>query len=207
MFAVVTRGGSIFHGFKKIDSLLKRQKKRLDSQFIIEMCNNDSRHGTYQMPSDIELANLEQEALKKIDEIKSVVTNRGTHYEQIENHKIKTASNTVASFLIEKIVLASMSLSEHIGGVNYFYNDDKCTGCGVCQKVCLSEKISIYDNKPLWDKKVFCYMCFACLNFCPTRAVQISDIPGVKSMTKENGRYPHPYASVNDMLKQKSYPL
>jgi formate hydrogenlyase subunit 6/NADH:ubiquinone oxidoreductase subunit I len=47
-------------------------------------------------------------------------------------------------------------------------------------------------------------MCFACLNFCPVKAVQISDIPGVKSMTKENGRYPHPYASVDDMINQKA---
>jgi hypothetical protein len=47
-------------------------------------------------------------------------------------------------------------------------------------------------------------MCFASLNFCPAKAVQISDIRGVKSMAKENGRYPHPYASVDDMLKQQA---
>lgn len=205
IFAVATRGGTVFHGFKKIDSMLKKKKKKLDSQFIIDMYNNDSRHGTYKMPTKIELDSLEQDALRKLDEIENVVNNRGKHFEKIENHKIKTASNPVFSYLIEKMVLAGMYLSEHIGGVNYFYHDHKCTGCGICKKVCLSEKINIVDGMPVWNRNVFCYMCFACLNFCPSYAVQINDIPGVKSKTKENGRYPHPYASVDDILKQKTY--
>jgi ferredoxin len=32
------------------------------------------------------------------------------------------------------------ALSEHIGGVNYFYADENCTGCGICRQVCLSGK-------------------------------------------------------------------
>jgi Pyruvate/2-oxoacid:ferredoxin oxidoreductase delta subunit len=46
-------------------------------------------------------------------------------------------------------------------------------------------------------------MCFACLNYCPEKSVQINDIPGVKSYTKENGRYSHPYAVVKDISMQK----
>jgi len=40
-------------------------------------------------------------------------------------------------------------------------------------------------------------------NYCPEKSVQIKDIPGVKSYTKENGRYSHPYATVQDISIQK----
>jgi len=203
IFAVANRYGSIFHGFKKIDHLLKRQNKRLNSQFMIDMYNNDSRNGIYKMPSESDIAALEQEALRKLDMIENIIFERGSHHEDIRNHKIKTASSPISSFMIEKVVIASMQIAGHTKGVNYFYHDDKCTGCGICEKVCLSEKIMMLDKKPVWQKNVFCYMCFACLNFCPARAVQINDIPYLKSFTKGNGRYPHPYASVDDMLNQK----
>ncbi|MDO9045793.1 MAG: 4Fe-4S dicluster domain-containing protein [Methanobacteriaceae archaeon] len=96
-----------------------------------------------------------------------------------------------------------MTVSEYTGGVNYFCSDFKCTGCGTCEKVCLSDKIKMMDNKPVWQKDVFCYMCYACVNLCPAQSVQINDIPFVKSHTRENGRYSHPYATANDIAGEK----
>jgi NAD-dependent dihydropyrimidine dehydrogenase PreA subunit len=104
---------------------------------------------------------------------------------------------------VERSVLFAMDFSECIGGVNYFYADTKCCGCGICEKVCLSGKVRMSGRKPEWQKKVFCYMCFACLNYCPRQSVQIKSIPGVKSFTETNGRYPHPYADSNDIAAQK----
>jgi len=75
---------------------------------------------------------------------------------------------------------------------NYFYSDSKCTGCGICEKVCPSQKITMEGNKPLWQRNVDCYMCYACLNFCPTEAIQIYLKIYMKSYTPERGRYPHP---------------
>lgn len=203
IFAIANRHGTVFHGFKKIDRLLRKKWKRLNAQFIIDMYNNDSRHGIYHVPSREEIAAYEQGALEKMDAAAEIILGRGSHFEDIKNHKFKSASNPVAAFLIERLVLALMNIAEHTRGVNYFYYDDKCTGCGICEKVCLAGKISMVDGNPVWWKNTLCYMCFACLNFCPVKAVQIHDIPGVKSHSKENGRYPHPYASIGDMLRQK----
>lgn len=203
IFAIANRHGTVFHGFKKIDRLLRKKMKRLDAHFMIDMLNNDSRSGIYQAPSGEEIAAYEQDALKKIDTAAEIILGRGSHYEDIKNHKFKSASNPVSAFLIERLVLTLVEISEYIGGVNYFYYDDKCTGCGICEKVCLSGKISMVNGNPAWEKNTLCYMCFACLNFCPVKAVQIHDIPGVKSKSKENERYPHTYASIGDMLRQK----
>jgi hypothetical protein len=41
--------------------------------------------------------------------------------------------------------------------------------------------------------------------FMPQQAVHIKSIPGVKSFTRENGRYLHPYAAIADISAQKEY--
>jgi len=104
---------------------------------------------------------------------------------------------------LEKAVLGGMEIAPLTGGVNYFSADEKCSGCGICEKVCLSEKIKMKDKRPVWSKKQLCYMCYACVNFCPAQAIQVEDIPFVKSFTRQNGRYSHPYAKVKDMEAQK----
>lgn len=65
------------------------------------------------------------------------------------------------------------------------------------------ERLKMVDGKPTWQKNVFCYMCFACVNLCPAESIQVDDIPFVKSYTRENGRYPHPYATAKDIAGQK----
>jgi ferredoxin len=106
--------------------------------------------------------------------------------------------------LTERLALLGMTVAEYVGGVNYFYSDDQCTGCGVCAKVCLSGKIRMVDEKPLWQKSILCYMCYACVNFCPREAVQIKSIPGVRSHTTENCRYSHPFATAQEIACQKA---
>jgi len=86
---------------------------------------------------------------------------------------------------------------------NYFYADSKCTGCGICEKVCPSQKIRMDNHKPVWQRNINCYLCYACLNYCPSKAVQIYSKLWMKSYTNEKGRYPHPYATVKDIAQQK----
>ncbi|MGE5485854.1 MAG: 4Fe-4S dicluster domain-containing protein [Ignavibacteriales bacterium] len=50
-----------------------------------------------------------------------------------------------------------------------FYSDQKCLGCGTCERVCLSGRVWMVDKKPVWDGKVRCYTCRACLNYCPAQ--------------------------------------
>jgi len=207
IFSIATRGaGTVFRGFKKMDRILKRKKQHLDAHFIIDMGHNEApRREGYKVPSESDILMMEKVALEKLDLIKDVITTKSTSRERDTDYTLESASNPLLAYLVETTVLLAMDISEHIGGVNYFYHDEKCNGCGICEKVCLSRKLKMVDGKPLWQKKVLCYMCFACLNFCPQEAVQIADIPSVKSYTSVNGRYPHPYATVKDIYSQKEY--
>ncbi len=204
-FAVVTRYGTVFKGFDKIIKLLNKKNKIINSQFIINMCHNEAPRSNknYIVPSESDIKNIEKSAIKKIDLISSTIANQYSIIEKDTTVLAKTSSNTISSVLIENFVVFLMDLSEYIGGVNYFYHDDECNGCGVCEKVCLSKKIKIVEKKPVWQKNVLCYMCYACLNYCPRQSVQIKNIPYVKSYTTNNPRYPHPYATANEISAQK----
>ncbi|TXT60073.1 MAG: hypothetical protein BAJALOKI2v1_140058 [Promethearchaeota archaeon] len=57
------------------------------------------------------------------------------------------------------------------GVVNYFYSDSKCTECGICEKICPSNKIFIENNEWFWYDGVKYYLCYGCLNFNPNQSI------------------------------------
>lgn len=197
IFAVATRYSTVFRGFEAMDRLLKRQGRKLDAHCLVNMGHSDSRHEGYVVPGEEEIRSLEEAALKKLDAFADKVNRRNP------SREVDTEFSVRPGRAVQKLALWSMAVSETIGGVNYFYADSRCTGCGVCERVCPSRKIRLNEKRPVWDRNVLCYMCFACLNFCPARSVQIRSIPGVKSGSTENGRYPHPYATIKDIAAQK----
>lgn len=197
IFGVATRGKTTHRAFDKIEEMLKKKGKNLDSYFTLTMGHNDPRGKGYIPETDEKLAKLEQEVDDRLDSIQKIIIS------QEKSQGKDTNFIEPVNFLLEKLIISMMAFSEHTKGVNYFCSDFKCIGCGTCEKVCLSDKIKMMDNKPVWQKDVFCYMCYACVNLCPAQSVQINDIPFVKSYTRENGRYSHPYATANDIAGQK----
>ena len=53
-----------------------------------------------------------------------------------------------------------------------FFTSNQCNGCGVCQKICPKQAITIIWNRPYW--KYSCDSCMACMNYCPQEAIQVS---------------------------------
>lgn len=204
IFVVATRLGIIFNDFKTIHSILKKKNKKLNAHFLINMYSNDSKDENYQTPTTEQIKNLELGAIGQIDNIVEIIKNKKDYLNPDTNFLKNHPYNRIGNYVLEKVVISLLKLSEFTGGVNYFYHDLKCNGCGICEKVCLSQKINIINNRPAWSKEVFCYMCYACINFCPKSSIQIKDIPGVKSYTEKVGRYNHPYARIKDLSLQKS---
>ena len=73
-----------------------------------------------------------------------------------------------------------------------FWADEKCTGCGICEKICPAQNISLMDGKPQWQHR--CEQCFACLQWCPEEAIQYG------KGTAKKKRYHHPEITLKDML-------
>jgi len=203
LFAIATRGGSVFHGFSAIDTILNKQGKHLDASFIINMGMNDPKLKSFIVPTSKELKVIEMRVQKKLNVIQNIIINHDQHHDNTIG--VTFSRFNLLNYILERLVPFAV---HHVATKvkKYFYTDSKCTGCGVCEKVCLSRKITIVDDRPLWQNNIECYMCYSCLNYCPAQSIQIYSKFYMKSFTEEKGRYPHPYARVKDIVIQKSNP-
>ena len=48
---------------------------------------------------------------------------------------------------------------------------DKCTGCGLCERICAFNAIAVVSGKPLIFKDI-CHSCGGCMLVCPERAIR-----------------------------------
>jgi ferredoxin len=201
-FAIATRGGTVFKGFKLLDNYLRKNGKYLNAAFTINMSLNDPKLNFFTVPTKDEMEEIKNNALGKIRKIHKIILNR-SDYREDDNTGVTFSNNRLLNRILEWLVpFATHFVSPRIR--KYFYSDSKCTGCGICEKVCPSGKIRMVDGRPLWMPDIKCYLCYSCLNYCPFEAVQIYSKFWMKSYTAEKGRYPHPYATVGDISKQKN---
>jgi ferredoxin len=186
IFAIATRIGTSHSAFFSIDKILKQKGKSLDAYFTLNMASNDPKFN-YQVPNPEEIAKLESVVQERLGPIGKIIISQAKNREE----DIHCITRVPLVRLLARLVALTDGLKTNL------YADGKCTGCGTCEKVCLSKKIKMNNQKPVWQERVQCFHCAACLNYCPAQAVQI------KSFTEKNGRYPHPYATVEDIVGQK----
>lgn len=194
IFAAVTRIGTRHRAFKDLEKILKKKGKGLDAFFNLNMASNDPKSKEFKAATADQIAEIELEVQNKLDYIQDIVINK----------KIVLQKDTKFTVAIPGFSVLSPFLPFFNKMFNYdFYADSKCTGCRTCEKVCLSGKIKMIDAKPVWQKDVKCFFCYACLNYCPEKAVQIKSSRFFKVYTEENERYSHPYANADDIAGQK----
>jgi len=183
-FAIATRGGSVFHGFSAIDTILNKQGKHLDASFIINMGMNDPKLKSFIVPTSKELKVIEMRVQEKLNVIQNIIINHEQHHDNTIG--VTFSRFKLLNYILEKLVPFAV---HHVATKvkKYFYTDSKCTGCGVCEKVCLSRKITIVDDRPLWQNNIECYMCYSCLNYCPAQSIQIYSKFYMKAFTKKKG--------------------
>lgn len=188
VFAIATRIGTTHSAFTGIDKILNRKGKKLDAYFSLNMPGNDPKFN-YKAPTEEEILKLEEAVHERLDTIQDIIRNK---------EKSRGKDTNYTSY-IPFMGLLSMLVTFTDRFKDNLYCDSKCNGCGICEKVCPSHKVKMEGEKPVWQDNVKCYHCTACLNYCPMQSAQI------KSYTEKNGRYSHPYATVEDIAMQKNY--
>ena len=64
-----------------------------------------------------------------------------------------------------------LSLSSRPAKLSVKIDEEKCTACGLCQKVCPAEAITTLDNKKRQITTNSCLTCFKCQEVCPSDAI------------------------------------
>ena len=201
LFAVATRGGTIYRGHILINKILKKKKQRLRSSFIITMWMNDPKLKAFQLPTQEELLIIESNTVQHLDLIQKIVLDEEEHHDDIDG--ITFTKSKIANYIMERMIPFAVHYITPMEKT-YFYSTSKCTGCGICAKVCPSNKIIMKDKKLEWQNREDCYFCYGCLNYCPSEAIQIHTKFYMKSYTEEKDRYHHPKITIKEMMLQKS---
>lgn len=179
IFSVATCGGSIGNTMKVMSDSLKKKNLNLNSGFSIIMPSN------YIIMGNVESKEAETKKLLAAEETLKNINNA------IKERK-KDAFQ-VKKGLIPGILTSIMNPFFNKGGrsTKKFYANDRCTGCGICEKVCNCKTIKV-EGKPKWGKE--CSQCLACINLCPVSAIQYG------KGTERKGRYRNPNVSVDEMI-------
>jgi ferredoxin len=189
IFAVATRLCSD-KVFSEMDKLLAGQGKKLDACFSVQMpCTYIP---LFTLPSNGEIEKMEAELQRRLDGIQACVADRRVHREKDDPRVF------VMGHVLYPAITAFMFNARFPGMARSFYAESGCTGCGLCEKVCLADRIRMKDGRPEWRRDVDCVYCFACLHFCPVEAIQIK---GRNTIGK--GRYHHPGVNAADIAGQK----
>jgi NAD-dependent dihydropyrimidine dehydrogenase PreA subunit len=205
LFAIATRGGTKTWAFVEIDEILKEKGRRLDAHFAITMPGgNDALVKGYADRITAErIERLESEMLARLDAIQRIIINR-----QVSRKEDR--GDMQPPLWLEPFVPFLDALSSHLirlgkrveSSFDFCY-DEECTGCGVCERVCLAERVRMVDDRPVWSDSVRCHGCFACLSFCPKESIQVKSKWYLKSYTEQNGRYHHPEIAAKEIAAQK----
>ena len=177
--------------FEKISEIMTKNETYLNAGFSV---------GTPDNYLNI-FPDIRREDIKKMDNIlqrdlDSICEKIREHKEYFQKEKF---SLMFVSRTLHPIVNLIYKKTNYFNYEKKFYVNDKCNGCGICGRVCLSGKIILKEGKPLWQKEVECFKCLACINFCPTQAIQ----NGKK--TSISGRYTNPFITAEDIQAQKEF--
>lgn len=109
----------------------------------------------------------------------------------------RQASIPQGSRMSRRLEKANLDCLARFGGMGAnFVATNKCTGCGICEKVCPvgNIKLSQEDKKPVWGNA--CEQCVACIQWCPEKAIEYGDV------TTNRKRYHHPQVKAADIYRK-----
>jgi ferredoxin len=182
VFGIATCGGRSGNSLQTLDKLLQANGAHLSAGFTLKMVDN-----AY-IGMDLVTPLEERDQVQKVSE--------DSLNKIIVALKNKERSGQKFDYSIASGLMGGMSstFAADIYRLPRRFNvTGKCTGCGICAKVCPVGNITQIDKKVTWGNH--CTHCLACFHWCPQAAIEI----GKKSA--DIARYHHPAIKVSDLIK------
>lgn len=187
IFAICTYGIAPANSLRHLEKSIKSCGGSLSAGFAVEMPHSGIGSGT--------VTKAQQEEM--FEKWKNRVEEVSDYIKSGRSGEIETSVLFLSIFKprIIKIfpiffVFLKQILLEGIDSLE-FTSNEKCKGCGTCERICPIKNIEIIDNKPVWSDQ--CLNCFACLNWCPNGAIGLGNVNmGIRN-------YHHPDIKISDM--------
>jgi ferredoxin len=183
IFAVATCNFLPGGALDRLDLLLREKGKKLSGGFVIRMPGNYLRfYGAN--PQSIQRWKFRQKdaAVKRIAKLVSSGREAGIQHPGLLFDRLFSSKLYKEQYVVNQC--------DH----NFSLNLDKCTGCGICQKVCPVGNIDCVHGVPQWRHG--CEQCYACIQLCPKEAIQCT------KSTQRRKRYKNPQITMADFYSQ-----
>ena len=171
VFAVATYGGMVRGALGRIDSLLKQKGARLSYGVNLKSVENY----------------IPRYKVKDSDEFRQIIDRNISGI--VTSVKSREPGRIQAYTIVNKLV---HRFYPDEGSDGQFTVSPACTGCMICQKICLAGNIEMCEGRPIFLHK--CDHCLACLQHCPAQAIDWKD------KTRGKKRYRHFAVTINDMI-------
>ena len=172
-FAVATHGGVYGDSITMLKKQLLQKGIRLNACFDVKMvatyiCMCDMAKNTEKTKKKVQV---------KIDWIKESVKN-------------KTPNKMINSYWFTWFAIPALKSFPIID--KYYTISDKCSGCGICSKVCPVKNIEMENDRPVFKHN--CEQCTSCIMCCPVKALNY------KNKTQKRKRYINPEITINEII-------
>lgn len=174
VYSVCTCGDDCGHTSDIVNKKLRSRGLKHTAAFSVQMPNN-----YILLPGfDIDPEKVEQEKLVNAPARLSAIVDAINHQHEGSLYHAGSAA-FCKSYLIYPL------FTKFALGSNAFYATDACVSCGLCERICPTNTISMQKGcKPQWSDS--CVQCLACIHRCPVKAIEYGEA------TLKKGRYHHP---------------
>lgn len=207
IFAVCTCGGyecvNALTPLKRLKQIIRSWGGELSAEYSVRLPMNNLDYDHIPIPINRDQEVIINRSKAKIDDIcNRIIKKKGTKFKIPKNlfslmmkQLYKLMRGTVINDLRKKAKEPMDTKLEYFELIpltdKSIIVSEKCTGCGICAKVCTANNIKIVDKKPEFQHR--CEMCFACDEWCPNNAIHHWGRPkGIK--------YHHPEVKITDMF-------
>jgi ferredoxin len=180
-FAIAVHGGMPCGTLKQAERLFTQNGKTLSAGFEVRMVDNCIQIAGAIAPEKQKIRF--EEAERKIDEICNMI--------KMGKQEIYSGWPMV-NWLFNKFYNGWIQKAAFLD--KNFSVDSNCNRCSLCEKVCGVKNIKIDDALPKWQHH--CEQCFACLQWCPQKAIQYG------KHTSGRTRYHHPDINISEIIIQ-----
>ncbi|MBR2435701.1 MAG: EFR1 family ferrodoxin [Lentisphaeria bacterium] len=181
VYSLCTSGGMKGTAAMILDDILYGKGLRLDGAFHVQMPSNYIPLST--PPTTKRCEKMYRQAEEDIQKFVKFVEQRK------RERPVRVFPFDLFGELVAKRAVACMMESYD----KYFWLNEDCDGCGLCQKICPASNIIMMNGMPTW--RGHCEQCMACLQWCPKQAIQF------KRMTMKRKRYHHPDITPEELFR------